>query len=450
MKINSKKILKTVALLVVLCFSVLSPPGKALAAATTSAAIVPMYEYPTIGTYWSDILGAGGDTVPFAIVNPANGPGTTVDPIYTSSIANMTAGGTRAIAYVDTSYHARSFQSVIDDIDDWYTMYPDITGIFIDQVRTINADDLCYAAGLYNHVKSTHPNDLVMLNPGTNIPQAYEPYGDIFLNAENTYAAYQAGWSPIAGWEDNPAYQNRFWHTIHTVSSANYAAAMTLARSNNAGWVFLTDDTMPNPYHVTPSYWSTEEADLDALPNPTVPNRGLTQLPSGCQSLSAATANANTVSAKQVKTTSNITIANTDTSYPADSGSKIAFTLPTGVAFAGSGSNWTCAGNNCSYNTVIAASGSAAVLAAEFTAGCDYSSGNVTGVLSNFAGNQTNFSVTPTRPADCAAGELANTGLPMGALTAIAGGVAILAGAAYITRTRVHYVHQTVRRRSRW
>lgn len=430
-------------------------PAPARAAVTNQSIAVPMYEYPTIGTFWDDITGAGGGTVPFVIVNPASGPGVAADPIYTSEIAENTTDGIRSIGYVYSSYQTRNWQEVYDDIDDWYQLYPGISGIFIDLVEDNTAAELCYIAGLYNHVKNVHPNDLVILNPGTNINPTYEPYGDIFMNAENTLSVYQSSWSIMyPGWEDNPANQNRFWHAIHTADPVDYTTALNLTRANNAGWVYITDDVMPNPYKVTPTYWSTEVSDVDALPDTVIPNRGKTQLPSGCMDLTAATANTTTVAAEQVTTTSAIEVTNTSATYNVEPATSVDFTLPSGVTFAGTGTGWTCNSTTgeCDYGSTINASQTAEVLSASFTASCDYSSGDVNGVLSNFAGNTFSFAVTPTRPADCAVagaatGELANTGNPTGMITIGAIAFTAVAARIYFSRTRVRYVYATLRRR---
>ena len=159
-----RQLLSAVMLSVMAVFFVASPVKAATA---TQSLAAPMYEYPTIGTYWDDLTDVGGSSMPFVIVNPASGPGVTVDPIYTSEIAENTADGIRSIGYVDTSYQTVNWQDVYDDIDDWYQMYPGIKGIFIDLIQDGTPEDVCYVAGLYNHVKNNHPNDLVVSNPGT-------------------------------------------------------------------------------------------------------------------------------------------------------------------------------------------------------------------------------------------------------------------------------------------
>jgi hypothetical protein len=444
MKNQTKKILTKLSLLLAPLYLCMQFSGVAHAAVATQSLAVPMYQYPTIGTYWTDINSAAASShLPFELVDPANGPGTVVDPIYTSSIADNTTKNIRSIGYVDTSYQARSYQDAYNDIDQWYQMYPGVTGIFLDQIQEGSAADRCYIASLYNHVKNTHPDALVVINPGTHISQAYEPYSDIFLNAENTYAAYSGGWTiQYPGWEDNAAYTNRFWQIIHTTSSGQYANALSLTRANNAGFVFITDDTMPNPYDVTPSYWTTEKSDIATLPATPLPNRGKTQLPDGCQNLTASTTSTVTTAAKSVTTKSNITVANPSSTYNVEPATKVAFSLPGGVTLSGSGTNWTCGASSCSYNATINASQSAAVLGASFATSCSYSSGTVSAVLSNFAGNTFSFSVTPTKPGDCT---LADTGLSAGLTTGFALSLVAAATGVHFSQTRLKYRHATRR-----
>lgn len=400
-------VLGACAVLVVAGFMAFAPgqAGKeARAAATVQGIAVPMYEYPTIGTFWDDITGAGGANVPFVIVNPNNGPGASVDANYTAEIAENETDGIRSIGYVYSSYQTRPFQEVYDDIDDFYQMYPGISGIFVDLVAEGDADDVCYVAALYNHVKNDHPDDLVVINPGTNISDAYEPYSDIFMNAENTFAALQSGWTvQYPGFEDNPVYTNRFWHVAHTTDASDYAAARDMLRANNAGWIYITDDIMPNPYKVTPSYWATELSDAAALGGiQTIPNRGKTQLPAGCRDLTTTAVNTTVTGTKMKTTNSAITVANND-SFAVEGRTRISFSMPSGVSMASaSGTGWSCstASKRCDYDGDIAAS-SSVLVNTSFAASCSYSSGSVTGSVTNFAGNTWTITLPLAKPTDC-------------------------------------------------
>jgi hypothetical protein len=426
-------------------FSAFAPSASAV---SRQSIAVPMYSYPTIGTMWPDIIGSANSHLPFVIVDDSNGTFTTADPTYTSQINTNTTANVRSIGYVHSDYQARSFQNVYDDIDSWYQHYPGISGIFIDLVKNGSAADRCYISLLTEHVKNTHPNDLVILNFGANVSPNYEPYGDIFLNAENDYATLNSSWTVgYPGFEDNPAYENRFWQIAHTTTLGNYAAALAMLQGRNAGWVYVTDDTMPNPYHQTPSYWSTELSDVSTLPAQTIPNRGKAALPPGCQDLSATPSGVtNTPATRKVTTAANIAVANGSTLYAAEPATKVSFALPTGVTLASaSGSNWTCntTTNVCNYGTAIAASGNSAVLGASFDAGCSYSSGAITGTTTNFAGNTSTFAITPTRPSDCsvasAAAALADTGMHTGAVSAVAVGIV---GAAVLIYRKKHLHYQ--------
>lgn len=392
---------------IVLAALVVLPMPGASATATRQSIAVPLYEYPTIGTLWNDITGAGSNTVPFVIVNPGNGPGSSVDSTYTNKIANNTANGIRSIGYVYSNYQDRPWQQVYDDIVKWYQMYPGISGIFVDLVETGGSAEQCYIATLYNHVKNTHPNDLFILNPGTNISPAYEPYGDIFMNAENNFATYQSSWHvTYPGFEDNPLYQNRFWHAVHTMNSSDLSTAIALMRANNAGWVYLTDDTMPNAYKQTPSYWTSEVANVGALPASTIPNRGKTTLPSGCVPLTVAVTNtADTSSAKQTTVTAAFAIKNNDTTYGSEPTTKLELLhVPVGVTTADmSGSGWACPSQarSCSYGSVLGTNTIAPKVTATLQVGCSYPGGNATVRLTNFAGNTSEASVVLTPPQGC-------------------------------------------------
>ncbi|HKX72458.1 MAG TPA: spherulation-specific family 4 protein [Candidatus Saccharimonadales bacterium] len=365
----------------------------AQAATSTQSIAFPMYEYPGVNTLWQDVNGAGSQ-VPFLIVNPGSGPGTSVDPTYTSYINGNTTAGQRSIGYVHTNYHARPIADVLEDIDTFSSFYPGISGNFLDLIKSGTPDDTCYVATLHNYIKSRHPNYLVVMNPGVNVPATFEPYSDIFMNAENFYSAY-ASWTPNTdGFENNSSYANRFWHAIHTVSSGQMAAALALTRTNNAGWVLLTNATMPNPYNVTPSYWSTFLSSVASLPQSTIPNRGLTQLPSGCLDVSANIA-FNPTSAIVVN------MKNADTARTLWGPSKVTFTLPAGVAMkTAGGTGWTCTGATCTYSDPLAANTFAPTLTADVSIACPYASGNIDVAIQNFAGNTVSTSGYLAGPTD--------------------------------------------------
>jgi len=228
-------------------------PTHARAAFTQSIA-VPAYFYP--GPTW-DQLETGVPTVGFAVMDPANGPGVLQDPFYVSQIAAAQAAGIRIYGYVDTAYAARAVSAVEADVDLFYLWYG-VDGIFFDQASNDCADEPYYET-IDAYVKGKDAAAVTVINPGTTTPECFINAADIILNFENTYAVY-AGWSP-AGWEAGyPA--ERFWHLVHTTAQVDMPSAVLLSQARGAGWVYVTGDTMPNPWDTLPSksYWSTELA----------------------------------------------------------------------------------------------------------------------------------------------------------------------------------------------
>lgn len=362
-----------------------------------------MYEFPGVGTLWADVH-AASNQVPWIIVNPASGPGTSVSPFYTTALDNKPSNQ-RAIGYVHSNYNTRPIAEVLSDIDDWYVMYPQISGIFMDLLQNGGATaDVCYGATVHNFVKSKHPNDLVVMNPGANVEAVYEPYSDIFGNAEGTDVTY-ASWAPYTdGFENNSDYSDRFWHILHTTDASDLAATLALTRTNNAGWVLITDRTMPNPYTAVPTYWSTFLSGVDDLPQTAIPNRGLTALPSGCLDLSLATTNTTTAQTKQTTTQLTNTVTNLDSMRFSPGSTKLTYSVPAGATLSGlSGSGWTCSTSTgeCVNDSEIAASTALPDVTATVLVSCSYTSGSVGITLENFADNSAAAGSSLSKPGDC-------------------------------------------------
>lgn len=382
--------------LAIFAVSLLLPPQAVHAVATTQSIAIPAYEYPTLTDLWPSIDAAGSDDIPFVIVNPASGPGNSANSDYTTRLNANEAAGIRSIGYVDTNYQSRPIADVIDDVDAWYSLYPDVSGIFFDRVDTGSAADLCYSAYIYNYTKVKHPGSLVIHNFGTYAAPAYEPYGDIFVTAEMDYTLYQTWSAPTDGFHNVGANSNRFWHLIHTTDASDFSDALTATRANNAGWVYITDDVMFNPYDAAPTYFNTELTEVGNLSSSTIPDRGVTSLPAGC--LDTTLNRTDDESAGE--TTSTFTIVNDD-DLDAPAPNTLELSLPAGVSlnFA-NGNNWQCTGLICEYETV-AANSSSDDLALNFLADCSYTSGSVQATFTRFPNDEEVSSIPISAPDGC-------------------------------------------------
>jgi hypothetical protein len=240
----------------------------------------PAYIYPsgTGLTDWQDIA-AGGSSVGFAIANVANGPSGAVDSNWTTAIDDAHNGGVRVLGYVDTGYLGTadnrltrlgdgSISAWLDqaeaDVNQWYNLYGSAMGgiFFDDALNTCGTSD-AYSnayAELSQYVKVNHPGALTVINPGIDVPSCYANSADVILRFENSYTSYQS-FTPNS-WESGYD-PKKFMDVIYGTTSSELSSAVSLSKTNGAGYVYFTDAGLPNPYDVLPSYWSTE---LSSLP----------------------------------------------------------------------------------------------------------------------------------------------------------------------------------------
>jgi hypothetical protein len=217
---------------------------------------IPSYFYP--GAPWDRLI-ADAAAVGLAIVNPNSGPGAGRDEAYLSQIARARAAGIRVIGYVHTRYGARPWREVVAEVDAYYDWY-EIDGIFLDEVSSA-PEQLPYYRLLHTQITVREGGALVVLNPGTATDERYLEVADIIVTFEGSAGDYLAlGEAPRWVGRYEP---RRFWHLVHGVSSRRaMRRAIALSKERGAGWVYVTPDTMPNPWDILPPepYWQMEIA----------------------------------------------------------------------------------------------------------------------------------------------------------------------------------------------
>ncbi len=265
-------------------------PGRCLVLTMFAAALVPLatagaqlgimvpaYFSPSSGGYWS-ALDAAAVRVPLvAIMNPANGPGSFQQPAYVQALASLHQAGGKISGYVHTSYGARPLAEVETDIDLYLAFYA-VDGFLVDEMTNdADTNHLNYYATLYLYIKSKGANYSVTGNPGSNTQETYlsRPTADTLLIFENNGTNY-GGFTP-SGWTAKyPGAQ--FMQLPYAVAGAeamsNY---LGLAVSRNAGWIYVTDDTLSNPYDTLPSYWTNEVGLVESFNGGKLPVSILTQ-----------------------------------------------------------------------------------------------------------------------------------------------------------------------------
>jgi hypothetical protein len=229
---------------------------------------VPTYFFPTFdgngnpNGYWGQFFSAV-PTAGLGVINPNSGPGSAPSTSY-QNLMSKKPSGVKLIGYVYSDYGARDLGVVKSDVDKYYTWYPTVDGIFVDEANNSSCTvELNYYRDLYNYIKGKSASATVVLNPGAVTLECYVNSSDVLITFEGLFSTYNGSWHAGHAWEVNyPA--SRFWHLVHATPSGNMTSALNLSRTRHAGWVYVTDDVMPNPWDTLASYWSAEVADVAA------------------------------------------------------------------------------------------------------------------------------------------------------------------------------------------
>jgi hypothetical protein len=196
-------------------------------------------------------------------MNPASGPGLQRDPNYAAAVKQAHTAGAKVLGYVHTSYAARPIAAVQAEVTAYKTWYA-VDGIFVDEVAT-GAGSLPYYQNLATFIRTT-PGRLVELNPGTVPDVGYFSVGDSVVVFEGDYQSYLTTTFPAWLSQQPPR------KVAHLVYAAPDQTALTttlrLAQARGAGRVYVTNDTLPNPWDTLPPYWAQETTALAASCTP--------------------------------------------------------------------------------------------------------------------------------------------------------------------------------------
>ena len=255
---------------------------------------VPAYVDPVAAaSSWEQLVASPPGAVGIVVANVANGPGAQPNPDWAAVIHGARAAGSRVLGYVDTGYlgspsftHADGLPTrsgafgrqawlaqIQADIDAWYRFYgTDLGGIFLDQSTSScgpRAGSNQYADAyrtLRDRLQVTRPDAVTVLNPGIAVPRCYAEAADVLVTFEGSYANY-IGTPDVLGQDFEPLHwtpsgTERIWHIVYGATSTEMEHAMALSRQRGAGYVYVTDAGLPNPFGALPpaGYWAAELA----------------------------------------------------------------------------------------------------------------------------------------------------------------------------------------------
>ena len=155
--------------------------------------LIPMYIYPSsvfTNDDYNEVIELKNryKNVPlYVILNPGSGPGTVTDGNYSAAIQRLHGAGATVLGYIATQYMASSTGEMASQIDDWLTYYPEIDGIFMDEMtNTTASNEIEHYETItrYAHGKGLYP---VIGNPGSGVGGEYfaSPTADIIVTVES-------------------------------------------------------------------------------------------------------------------------------------------------------------------------------------------------------------------------------------------------------------------------
>jgi hypothetical protein len=192
------------------------------------------------------------------VINPSNGPGAQAVPAYRAAVRTAQRAGARVLGYVHTTYGGRPAAEVMADIDR-YTSWYGVDGVFLDEAAS-DVARVGYYAALDRHVRAGDAQRVVVLNPGVVPAREYFDLADVIVTFEGPYAAYGAAMDATPDWmRDQPP--GRVAHLVYDASREQALAAAS--HPQQAGYVYATSGSMPDPWRTVPSYLHEEEHALE-------------------------------------------------------------------------------------------------------------------------------------------------------------------------------------------
>jgi Spherulation-specific family 4 len=191
------------------------------------------------------------------VINPGNGPGTEASPAYRAAVRDAQRAGARVLGYAHTTYGERPAADVVADIDRYMSWYG-VNGIFLDEASP-DAARLGYYASLARHVR-TGAHRLVVVNPGVVPAREYFDVADVVVTFEGPYSSYESAMDAMPDWaRDLPS--DRVAHLVY--DATRQQAMATVRHPHQAGYLYATSGSLPDPWRTVPSYLREEERELE-------------------------------------------------------------------------------------------------------------------------------------------------------------------------------------------
>lgn len=233
--------------------------------------LIPLYIYPANVHTNKDFnrvieLKRQFSEVPFwVIVNPASGPGTSIDPNYTKAIDRLIGAGCVVLGYVSTSYGKVPIETVQTNMQTWQNFYPKVQGIFFDEMLyedTEAAADHQVTLNQSAHHLGFWPT---VANPGTDTPGRYfatESADVIVIHESNQWPTEEKlHGNHFGGYSDYPPFSRAsLMYGQKQLKAADVRMAQKYTR-----WMYVTQDTYKPGDAAHPNPWDQLSVHLEEL-----------------------------------------------------------------------------------------------------------------------------------------------------------------------------------------
>lgn len=207
----------------------------------------PLFTQP--GSFWDQMLEYRMEhpSLPWiSVINPDNGPGKRPNPLYVQHLKDLKEAKVLVLGYVSTYWAAVPLETAKEDIRKYKEFY-NLDGIFIDEMSNLK-EFVPYYKELVSYAKSLGLNYTIG-NTGTDAAPEYVGVVDNIVISEG-YGVPTL--SRLAGWHADHDKSN-FSYIAHSQTTVDKVFISTA--KDFASFVYVTDDTMPNPYNKFPSYF---------------------------------------------------------------------------------------------------------------------------------------------------------------------------------------------------
>ena len=220
--------------------------------------LIPAYFYPAGPglKQWEGLIEAAARVPIVAVVNPASGPGETMNSDYGSIVRRAARRNVVVLGYVGTNYAQRPLVEVQADVDRWIRFYPEIRGIFFD-AQASDANHVDYYSQLRAYARKKIGGALVVTNPGTLCDEAFaaRPASDVLciFEVSSGFENFR-----LPRWADRhpPGLFAALPHQVATPERMK--DYIQVASTRGFGLIYVTDAKTPNPWERLPSYWDAE------------------------------------------------------------------------------------------------------------------------------------------------------------------------------------------------